>query len=294
MNILLSMRCFCSLLYIVMDTTTLSKIYSAKSFNLVSKKQYLFNDDFMKYVKHLTVPMFAFNGYCILDNMKPLDIVTHLMPSLFLTDILTVFWHLYSDLYDSSFIVEDGYLVVKSFTGYIFAHHVFTSCYNDVGDDILISHKLVLTILPVILALVNKRKNIAKYCAYVSVFFPMLVLSHKYAHMKRHNIKIPFLYEILQKFNLSLDPEKHSAHHYTHTENYSTFNGWCDPLINKLLQIVKLNRIDSLTSNIFRYAKEQKTNKIKLRFKGDINGDIVMYLKDGQMYSKSDYKILHL
>ena len=84
------------------------------------------------------------------------------------------------------------------------------------------------------------------YCLYEPVFYTYTILSHKYAHQKNHNFIVPPLFDFLIKHNLSLIPEQHAKHHQNNKHNYSIKG--------------------VMMSNIFRYSKEFKTNKIKMRF----------------------------
>ena len=116
-------------------------------------------------------------------------------------------------------------------------------------------------------------------CLYEPVF-TLSPLSHKYAH--------PPLFDFLIKHNSSLIPEKHAKHHQNNKHNYSSLGHYSDNFLNKILDFVYKNKlpIEGVMSNIFRYSKEYK---IKMRFVGDVEGDLVKYLKDKQLYSKKDF-----
>jgi hypothetical protein len=272
----------------------IDKVYSAKKFGLISKKQYKFPDKFVDAMKPFQTPMMLFNLFCIQRDFKRLDVLTHLIPSLFAADFVTACVHLWGDVVDDDpYIVEDDHLILYFPSGYASCHHIFTSNFNDIDNDVLATSFLVASIVPGIVATCLGKKSIAKYCSYFSIFFTMNVFCHKFAHMRRHNIKIPPFFEFLQDYKLSLDHEVHSNHHRIHHTNYSVLNGYSDFVLNAMLKLANFDKkMDLRIENIFRYAEEFDTNEIHLRCKGDIEGDIVMYLNDGQLYTESDYKIL--
>ncbi|WP_201841431.1 fatty acid desaturase CarF family protein [Microvirga zambiensis] len=67
-------------------------------------------------------------------------------------------------------------------------------------------------------------------------------------------VPIPAPIRLLQRCGLILSPEKHNLHHIHFESNFSSINGWSDPLLNPLLRPVarryKASRLrDDLTTN---------------------------------------------
>ena len=267
-------------------------IYSAKSFGLVSKKQLIFSDKFIDAMKPVQMPIILFHIYCIQRGFKRTDIITHLIPSLFIADLVTACIHVWFDLVeDEPYNVEDDHIVLNTLNGYSSCHHILTSSFTDIDNDVVATTLLLYSLTPSIVATCLGNKSLVKLCSYVGIFYTMGWFGHKFAHMKRHNQTIPRLFEILQRLKLTLDHNVHAKHHTDHGEHYGVVNGVSDFLVDSILKFaIGGEHVDKRMQNIFRYADEFNTNKIKIRFKGDFEGDIVMYLNNGQLHSKKQRK----
>ncbi len=270
-------------------------VYSFNKFGIISKKKYVFDNDIVDNILIPMLPaMLVLNGYFILQDFNLSDIITHFIPGAFFSDLLFALNHVHTDILDSykEYVLDGEHLVIPIRNGYISFHHIFTSNCNDIDDITAISSALSVTSVPLIISTVFGNKSLSKFIAYFNIVTCLAFPSHKYCHMKNHNLQIPKIWEFLIENNISLNPKTHRDHHKHHTLNYSVTAGLSDSIINVAFRLLGITRIEDNMSNIYRYAKEFKTNKIKFRFIGDIESDHTMYLKHGKLYSERDYNIL--
>ena len=257
--------------------------------NLFSKKQLVFHDDVMNYAE---IPLHIINALLFIDMYKRSKTVNltnkciTLAITSYLADLLSALFHSYvvdrNNNPDNIYIDKHTrQIVINTTNGYSTAHHIFPSNWKDINDAIIMRDGFTL-LLPLFVMNYLNTNDTSAYFNYLLLY--QLVFSsvaHKYAHERNHNRYVPEIIKMLQDLGLSLSGKEHKKHHEQLHSDYAFYNGWSNKLTNKIIEHIDYlfdikqsqDEIDICKKYIRKYGKD-----IHIKFKGDIEGEIVVNL----------------
>ncbi len=112
-------------------------------------------------------------------------------------------------------------------------------------------------------------------------------IAHKYAHEQNHKRHIPLLVRFLQASGFFISGAHHRVHHQKLDKNYSLLNGSSDFFANWLIKIIdsvfNISGTEDVVRICQRYVKKYGKD-IKIKFVGDIKGEMIVNLKENLFY----------
>ena len=264
--------------------------------NLFSKKQYLFDD---KYVKYAEIPLHILNIFLLRDlynrskNINIVNKIICILLSLFIADVITALYHCYYidrqvNKRDVSMDKTNKKIVINTRYGYSSGHHIFPSNWTDI-DDRTIIRDIFICLTPLFILNYFNPSDAGAFLIYAILYqLCIAVVTHKYAHERNHNRYVPGPIKILQDIGLSLSGKKHKIHHEQLECNYSLLNGLSDEfsniLIKKIDEMFNIEPYEEIIHLCKKYVKKYGED-ITIKFVGDIEGEIIVNL-DGNIIKK--------
>jgi len=175
---------------------------------------------------------------------------------------------------------KDGYMVTPVMYGYSSCHHIFPLNWHDIDN---LGSMMTVTFNGLVpyfcfLWLLNTPSlrimfTVAMWCIILSP------VTHKYMHEIHHKQTIPRHIDVLWRMGLITDPEIHVLHHKDDAYHWSLFNGIGDPFFNAMVwmicQVGGIIPKEVFLNNVDQYREKYRTDVIKLRFVGDIEGKMI-------------------
>ena len=265
---------------------------SFKESGFVSKKEWVFPNHYVFYMKFLVPFVLAGVFYDIYQNsINKLLIVVIIYYAYLIADYITAFIHCYyvDESYTiADYPVEDGYAVVDTAYGYASHHHFFPSGWKDIPDITILASAVFAFILPLISIHFIRDKAIKMTLYFIVLFLIITPLVHKYAHEKLHERPTPFIIDTLSSYGILLPPKKHQTHHVENNYNWGLLSGKSDPILNFFVRKICNDYKKCPMEKTIRHAKENSVNNIvKIKFVGDIEGKLVCKI-NGNLIVKID------
>ena len=173
------------------------------------------------------------------EEISVLDKIESTIIGLYLADFSIALIHIFFDNYRGKHKLLQK--VSYDFT----SHHINTKkILSKTIKDLLFETSITpLALLNVIFRPKSKKNKLTQLVFVYALFFGQLI--HKAAHYINHATKeekecaIGQILQILQKNNIILKPEDHSAHHAAKYNdiNFALINGWSNPVINEIIKI---------------------------------------------------------
>ena len=269
----------------------MSKTFSGfKDKGLHSKKEWIFPDTLVA-VYTLFVPLLLllvfydlFKAIGTLKRYAYIILAGLFIAGFWIADLITAAFHCY--YVDSAFTytkypIVDGRIEINTKYGYSSCHHIFPSNWKDISDLTLLTTVVMLYTVPMLLVYFLVADPTLKILFYTIILCILTCpFAHKYAHEKLHGRYVPGIVDLLSTHSIFLSPQDHSKHHKQGLYNWSLFNGISDPVFDACIYAMcKITGKCPMEESTYN-ASIQPSDILRIRFVGDIEGDLDCQFKD--------------